>query len=601
MLSRSVYLPLQRRDYALLAAVSLVLFGFGVVSGRPLTMHEAVLPQSAREMLADGDLVVPKKGGQPWLESPPLPQWITVALAAPLGRCDAEWIVRIGPTLVSTAVVLMVAWLAGLWYGRTIGLLAGLVMATTCEFTRYAWLAEDEIYLCGVVTAAMALFVRLEFYTRDEPIDATRGLLRGFFGSRPWLVLAFFIVLGMTNLVKGLLFGTVMTLVPIAGFLLWNWEPNRIRRYLWFWGWLAFLAVSVAWPLAAYWRFPDVIDVWNFDLGGRIDGSYDDITQPFWYYPVNLLWMVAPWTFVIPAGMWLTRNAALFERRSPERFLWCWALLVPLVFSLPSGKHHHYLLHALAPWAILGSLGLVKVRAWMRDWPHWLRNPWLSLATVVLPAVIGLWLAGDKIPGPSWIAMAIMIACPIITVGLTWAVHHRNPRFAGISLFTALIIGYCVGHSYSGHYIDRHRLDVAFLHDVRKIAMQTEKPLVVDMSRGPLNGFLDLFYLPPTVVPVHNVSFVLDERIQGDELYVLSMSTQTERLRQFGNAEIVSQSTGTKRGTDERLTLYHVQLSHELPRISAASVRVSPMQAMHRADGPFLTRQLTSGEPAVQR
>ena len=93
------------RDYLLLGAYCLILYGVSLISGRELTIHEAVLPQSARSMLADSDWVVPKKGNAPWLESPPLPQWCTVTIASVIGRCDEVWIVRIGPAVMATAVV----------------------------------------------------------------------------------------------------------------------------------------------------------------------------------------------------------------------------------------------------------------------------------------------------------------------------------------------------------------------------------------------------------------------------------------------------------------------------------------------------------------
>ena len=217
-----------QRDYLLLLGFCVILFGFSMISGRPLSMHEAVLPQSAREMLADGDWIVPKKGGAPWLESPPLPQWVTVSVASLFGRCDEVWIVRLPATLFATATVLMVTWMATHWFGRTIGLLSGFIMATTCELTRYSWLAEDEICLCGIVTATLALFTRVEFSLDAAEAPSHRSFLRSFVGTRSGWMLAFFIVLGMTNLAKGLLFGTAMALVPIAGFLIWNADLRRI-------------------------------------------------------------------------------------------------------------------------------------------------------------------------------------------------------------------------------------------------------------------------------------------------------------------------------------------------------------------------------------
>src|SRR5581483_3882276 len=112
---------------------------------------------------------------------------------------------------------------------------------------------------------ALALFVYLQF--RRPSAD---GESLGFFGGRPWPVLAFFVLFGMTNLAKGLIFGTLMVLVPVGGFLLLNADLPAIRRYVWLWGWLVFAAVAAAWPVAAYCRYPDITDLWFSDYAGRL-------------------------------------------------------------------------------------------------------------------------------------------------------------------------------------------------------------------------------------------------------------------------------------------------------------------------------------------
>jgi len=177
---------LRRTDYLGLGLFAFVLFGYAMVGGRPLTMHEAIVPQSAREMLADGDWIIPKGGGRPWLERPPLPQWITAAVAWAAGRADREWVVRLPPALMGTGAALVVAWMAAGWFGRTVGLLSGFVLATMFEFTSYAWLAEPDIFLCTLVVLALALFARLEFF---RPA-AVAGEGAGFLGARPWPLVA---------------------------------------------------------------------------------------------------------------------------------------------------------------------------------------------------------------------------------------------------------------------------------------------------------------------------------------------------------------------------------------------------------------------------
>jgi 4-amino-4-deoxy-L-arabinose transferase-like glycosyltransferase len=594
---------LHRRDWALLVAYSFALFGVSLVGGRPLTLHESVLPQSAREMLADGDWIVPKKGGEPWLESPPLPQWCTVAIASLFGRCDAEWIPRLGPVLVAMFCVCLTAWMASVWYGRTIGLISGLIFATTCEFTRYAWLAEDEIYLCGLVTAAIFWFVKLEFTEREfskceqwrrnvsQSPNLPRRIFSVLFGRRPWSVVIFFALMGLTNLAKGLIFGTAMAAIPMIGWLAWNRDWTRVPKYVWVWGFVLFGGILAAWPLAAQWRNPDVVDVWVYDLGGRVSGEYTDINQPLWYYAVNLPWMLAPWTFVLPFGLAATWNAVKSDRNSPARFLWAWAFLVPIVFSIPGGKHHHYLLHALAPWAILSALGLGRCRAWLASWPRWLVHPAMGALTVGLPAMIVLAIVHSRhpLPGPPGVFLGLMVALPFAAAALTWGLHHAQPRVAAVTAFASLLVAYGVGHWYAGQYVDVHRMDVALLKEARQVAEQRQAAIVVDLNQSPLSGFLDLFYLPPTARSIHNISFLADESLPKN-LLLLTRIGEADALRRFGEIEELARSQRRLKSVHEpwRLALYAVRLNDHLDRKSAHGVRVSPMQAMHRADGPIL-------------
>src|SRR2546423_14441238 len=118
---------LSRIDYLLLGLFCLVLYGTSLVGGRVLTGHEAVGAQTAREMFGTHDWLIPRCGGYAWLERPPLPQWVTVALATPFGRCDRDWIVRLGPILMGFVIVFLVARMAAGWYGRAVGLLSGSI------------------------------------------------------------------------------------------------------------------------------------------------------------------------------------------------------------------------------------------------------------------------------------------------------------------------------------------------------------------------------------------------------------------------------------------------------------------------------------------
>jgi 4-amino-4-deoxy-L-arabinose transferase-like glycosyltransferase len=172
---------LSRIDYLLLAGFVALLFSVSLAANRVLGNHETVHCQNAREMLADGDYIIPHYGGRPWLERPPLPFWITLPFLAVFG--DGALVFRVVSLLVALPTVLLTGWMASVWFGRNVGLLSGCMLATLYEFHRYAMAPESDIFVCSLVAIGMALFVHLEFqYTQDASVS--------LFGPRPWSVLA---------------------------------------------------------------------------------------------------------------------------------------------------------------------------------------------------------------------------------------------------------------------------------------------------------------------------------------------------------------------------------------------------------------------------
>ncbi len=347
---------------------------------------------------------------------------------------------------------------------RRVGMLAGCVHATMYEIAQYSWLAEDEIFLCALVTAAVACFVHIEF-SRGESLEPGS---RSFVGHRTRRLAALFVLLGLTNLAKGLLFGTVMSLVPIGAFLLGTRDPRRILFYFWLPGWALFALIAAAWPFAAWLRFPDVTQVWWYDHGGRLDGHYADITQPWYYYLKLLPTIIAPWIALVPWSAAVTWRKAWEDRSSAERFVWGWAILVPLVFSIPTGKHHHYMLHAVAPWSILTAFGLARLYAVLQTGPAWLRNPWPALGTIGIPVAAALWLTRHKTGLSTEHLVLLSLAAPLFGVLLAWGLTQSRPRLAGGFLFGLVASGFLFGHVAAGKWFDQSRQDAVFLAQVRE-------------------------------------------------------------------------------------------------------------------------------------
>src|SRR5438874_4487447 len=116
---------LSAKDYFLLSLFCLILFSFPLFNNRVLTTHETVHCQNVREMIQDGDWIIPHYGGRVWMERPPLPFWITVAFVETFG--DNPLAYRLPPLVLGLWCVLLTAWMASVWYGRVIGLASGLI------------------------------------------------------------------------------------------------------------------------------------------------------------------------------------------------------------------------------------------------------------------------------------------------------------------------------------------------------------------------------------------------------------------------------------------------------------------------------------------
>lgn len=527
---------LRLRDVALLGACCAVLAAFPLLLDRTLTTHETVHCQNVREMRTDGDWLIPHYGGRPWLERPPLPFWLTIPFIQAFGDHPVSY--RLVSALVGLGCVLLVAAMASVWYGRAVGLLSGLALATLRQFFHYSVGPEAEIFLCGMVTLSTALFVSLEFRLRPAPANEPWLL-----GRRPWLLLAFFVALGLTNLVKGLFFGDAFVLVPAAVFLLWGEKPlSFVRRYVWLPGWLAFVVVGGAWAVTAYVQQPGIVDLWRSDYGDRLNQGY--MREPTFYYLMHLPWAIFPWTLLAFAGMAFTWRQALTQGRTPERFLWCWAILPVVFLSIPQGKHQHYLLACLAPWAVLAALG--TARLW------------------------GKFAAGAR-PKAAWIAAASAF---VLLLFVTWTLHAL-PRF---------------------WHGDRYAADRAFVERVKQTVGPGQTLLVLD-DWGPLDASWLLFYLDGRARLLHNATFLLDDRIEAREVFVVARRYRAASLPTFGPCEQLFESNGSRGEPtpEHRLGLYH--LRREVPRATISSpVYVSPMQATGRTPGPWLSCSGASGQ-----
>jgi 4-amino-4-deoxy-L-arabinose transferase-like glycosyltransferase len=429
------------------------------------------------------------------------------------------------------------------------------------EVYSYSSNPEADIFLALIVTAVLAVFVRLEFGSSwSAGVSPAR-----FFSSRPLLVAVFFALLGATNLAKGMIFGTAMAAIPIAGYLLWNRSREQLQRYFWFWGFLIAAAVALAWPAAVIGNHPDILQLWKEHYFGRLNQGY--LREPWWYYAAYVPYVILPWTLPALLGLWITRKEA-FAGPGPARFLWCWAILPPLVFSLSDGKHHHYLLQCIAPWAIFSVLGARAIWQFHHERvPRWLRDPLIPTAACGVCAVAALVAFGHKLPGGRPVVLAVGMLVPLAAFAVSRSLSCVRPGVALGGVVAVVAMSYAIWTPYQAQHLEEYRDDAVFLC-VAETKVPPGEPLFVQWDWiGPLETFWVLYHTHRPGVLIRDPWQAADRAPDREHVFILGRKMDQPILAMVGTPRIILESLHTRAEKDpsHRRVLYQLTFRRTIP------------------------------------
>ena len=295
-----------------------------LVRGRVLSRHEGITAavvarcssttvESCRRRRAPLAPKAPLRSGSPWAWR----RWSATATGNGSSASPRRLVAAGGPRRAGDRM-------AASWFGHTIGLLSGLAMATLSEIhPRYA-AGRGRDFLCrtrdgGDRAAVCAARVLRRTAARMNRI-AFRRATRACCGSLSRL--------GATNAGQGCSFASQS----------WPWCRSPATS-----PWDSRLQAAAA-PLSVVLGLAGVSrrrrglapgrDVAFITTRrgsgstiefGRVSGNYTAINQPALYYLFHFARGNRPWIAVVPCGLWLTWRRHS-DSRSPERFLWCWAL-----------------------------------------------------------------------------------------------------------------------------------------------------------------------------------------------------------------------------------------------------------------------------------
>ncbi len=329
----------------------------------PLGVRPLVYPDEpryaeiAREMVADGDFVVPHLNGLRYFEKPVMGHWLNAASILVFG--ENEFAVRFPSALAAALSALMLFFLVRRFSAKTIdgefgndGYFAGGAAALI-------FLTCFEVFAVGVYSALDSMF---SFFISAAMICYYYALSEhGGTGRRNVLLSYFGILIGFAFLTKGFL-AFVIPVTAIAPFLVWEKRWNEFFSSPWI-SLAAAVMVILPWAVWIHLREPDFWHYFFWEEHIRRFAADDaQHKAPFYYY---LLWFpitVMPWTFLLPAavsGLRKKTSHAPFD--TPLiRYAVCWLVFPFLFFSVAKGKIITYILPCLIPFALLSAMGLLS-------------------------------------------------------------------------------------------------------------------------------------------------------------------------------------------------------------------------------------------------
>jgi 4-amino-4-deoxy-L-arabinose transferase-like glycosyltransferase len=531
--------------WLLLGAASAWLFGCGFLRPVALTNHEALLAGIARQMIETGNWAYQAVGDRPWLDKPALPHWLTALSLLAFGE-QSERAARLPAALAGIGVVLLIADLAARWFGPRIGLLSGLLLATSWYLLRYATLAEADIQLCLATTAAIWVLVRLQAAPAAES------------GRQRRLAFAYWLLLGIGNLIKGPAFGLVFSLLPGLAWQAWRGDRAALRRLVSPAGILVALAITAIWPATVTigGQGAALLAALQQEVTSRIGPEADsEFIQPAWYYLTTIPWQLLPWTPILLVGAGPSLRRAWRERDAPDRLIWCWLLVPVLLLSVPQGKHHQYLINALPALAPVTALGWVETERRLMRLAG--RRAALLLLAIPLAIVAGTAVAASRRPGLCWDIVAIGAVAALGTALAVALLAGLRPALTGAAVLLTTIGIVSAATLTVVPALDPSVEDDLFLRRVGA-AVPRGAPLIgagfyMDVARF-------VFYVEPPLLGLQDADDLPRKAPRAGTFYVIAKEEYRRLLNGLGRVAVIDESARPRQAfsPEGRFTLYRV-------------------------------------------
>jgi 4-amino-4-deoxy-L-arabinose transferase-like glycosyltransferase len=418
---------MQMTSRRVIFALTVVLFLWNLGGHDLWAPDEPYFGEGAREMVVDGQWIVPHVNGVVSTDKPPLFFWSIAAFSLMAGEVT-PWAARLPSALAALGTLLLIFRLGRRLGNERVAVLAGFVMVTSLMFWEKARWAQIDAMLTFLIWVALSAF---EAWRAGDADGRRAGLL-------------FWLAAALAVLAKG----PVGLLLPLGIALVVLTFDRRLKdwwRFAPLLGPLLFAVVVGAWMAAAD-ASPDY-SVWGALRTHFVDRGIHGLhhKQPPWYYLEVLPLHLLPWSALVPGALVL----AYRRRRPADRLLLVVCLFVVVFFSISTEKRDLYVLPAVPAFALLVAMLLDRL-AFSRDeqpTPE-LSSRWLFVGQWILGGL--LTLAGAAVPVvgagrddvPFWIA--ILLGAVLLVTGLSTllACFRSSARAAALTPAFGFAVAY---------------------------------------------------------------------------------------------------------------------------------------------------------------
>ncbi|HTU25159.1 MAG TPA: glycosyltransferase family 39 protein [Pirellulales bacterium] len=346
----------------------------------PVCGEESRWATVAREMIDNGDWIVPRQQGHVFAERPPLGSWAMAAVGVVRGEVDL-FSIRLPSALATTLVAALIYAYARIFLTRLGALAAALAYGTAGQVLQIGRLGESEAIFTLLLSAS--LLVWHAGYTLGWPRVAV------------WC--AGYGLAGLAALVKGPQAPVYFVAVTVV-FLAWQ------RQWKWLFAWQHLAGVATLIGVIAAWQIPfwvatdqrTVIDVWSKLARERF--SFAGLASHTLSFPLETFACLLPWSFFL-TGYLDPRFCRQLRALGVYRPLFVFigvtlAVTYPSVW-LSAGARGRYYMPLYPCLAVL--VGVVIERAAAADASYELRRGWRwfcwGIATAMLTGGVVLVVA----------------------------------------------------------------------------------------------------------------------------------------------------------------------------------------------------------------